>query len=79
MVIIPEVLERGTKLRDLAEWADEEITVGTASDGKPITRRRADVLLSEESVKVGGYNITDITEEGGVTNRETLRKALDGA
>ena len=80
MVIVPEALPEGSKLKALAEWADTKEVVGQTILGKNIERRRCDLILSEEAVKVGAYNVTDITQKtANVNDKESLLKALEKA
>ena len=70
-VLIPELLPENSKLKALAEWADE---IKEGSD-----RRNADLLISEEGVKVGCFNVVDITEASGITDAKSLRQALSNS
>lgn len=76
-ILIPELMPENSKLKDLAEWADQKQTI-EYEDGTIIERRNADLLISEEGVKVGGFNITDLTEASGVKSKEDLLRRLNG-
>lgn len=68
-VLIPELLPKGSKLRDMAYWMEEHVD----ENGKaaPI-----DLIGSTKIVKVGGFGSTDISK---ATNSNSLNEALSKA
>lgn len=68
-VLIPELLPKGSKLRDMAYWMEEHVDENGKS--API-----DLIGSTKIVKVGGFGSTDISN---VTDSNSLNKALSKA
>lgn len=72
-VLIPELLPKGSKLRDMAYWMEEHVDVDKNGNTKstPI-----DLIGSTKIVKVGGFGSTDISE---ATDNNSLSEALNNA
>lgn len=68
-VLIPELLPKGSKLRDMAYWMEEHADENGKS--API-----DLIGSTKIVKVGGFGSTDISN---VTDSNSLNEALSKA
>lgn len=68
-VLIPELLPKGSKLRDMAYWMEEH--VDETGKSAPI-----DLIGSTKIVKVGGFGSTDISK---VTDSDSLNEALSKA
>lgn len=68
-VLIPELLPKGSKLRDMAYWMEEHVDENGKS--API-----DLIGSTKIVKVGGFGSTDISK---VTDSNSLNEALSKA
>ena len=68
-VLIPELLPKGSKLRDMAYWMEEH--VDESGKSAPI-----DLIGSTKIVKVGGFGSTDISK---VTDSNSLNGALSKA
>lgn len=68
-VLIPELLPKGSKLRDMAYWMEEHVDENGKS--API-----DLIGSTKIVKVGGFGSTDISN---VTDSNSLNEALSKA
>lgn len=68
-VLIPELLPKGSKLRDMAYWMEEH--VDETGKSAPI-----DLIGSTKIVKVGGFGSTDISK---ATDSNSLNEALNKA
>lgn len=68
-VLIPELLPKGSKLRDMAYWMEEH--VDESGKSAPI-----DLIGSTKIVKVGGFGSTDISK---TTDSNSLNEALSKA
>lgn len=68
-VLIPELLPKGSKLRDMAYWMEEH--VDESGKSAPI-----DLIGSTKIVKVGGFGSTDISK---ATDSNSLNEALSKA
>lgn len=68
-VLIPELLPKGSKLRDMAYWMEEH--VDETGKSAPI-----DLIGSTKIVKVGGFGSTDISK---ATDNNSLNEALSKA
>ena len=68
-VLIPELLPKGSKLRDMAYWMEEHVDENGKS--API-----DLIGSTKIVKVGGFGSTDISK---ATDSNSLNEALSKA
>lgn len=68
-VLIPELLPKGSKLRDMAYWMEEHVDENGKS--API-----DLIGSTKIVKVGGFGSTDISK---ATDNNSLNEALNKA
>lgn len=68
-VLIPELLPKGSKLRDMAYWMEEH--VDETGKSAPI-----DLIGSTKIVKVGGFGSTDISK---ATDSNSLNEALSKA
>lgn len=68
-VLIPELLPKGSKLRDMAYWMEEHVDENGKS--API-----DLIGSTKIVKVGGFGSTDISK---TTDSNSLNEALNKA
>ena len=68
-VLIPELLPKGSKLRDMAYWMEEHVD----ENGKSAP---VDLIGSTKIVKVGGFGSTDISK---ATDNNSLNEALNKA
>lgn len=68
-VLIPELLPKGSKLRDMAYWMEEH--VDESGKSAPI-----DLIGSTKIVKVGGFGSTDISK---TTDSNSLNESLSKA
>ncbi len=68
-VLIPELLPKGSKLRDMAYWMEEHVD----ENGKSAP---VDLIGSTKIVKVGGFGSTDISK---ATDSNSLNEALSKA
>lgn len=62
-VMIPELMQKGSKLRDMLEWAE-----------KP--ENDVDVIAATTAVKVGSFGAVNVKD---ATNKDELRASLDNA
>lgn len=69
-VLIPELLPKGSKLRDMAYWMEEHTE---EQDGKTVAAP-IDLICSTKCVKVGNFGATDIS---GTNNSDELTAALN--
>ena len=61
VVIIPELLPKGSKLRELALWMENHTIIVTGENGSPKqVAQPIDVLLSSYVVKTGEWGVVDI-------------------
>lgn len=72
-VLIPELLPKGSKLRDMAYWMEEHVDVDENGNAKPAP---IDLIGSTKIVKVGGFGSTDISK---ATDNNSLSEALNNA
>lgn len=68
VILIPELLPAGSKLRDIAYWMEEHVNPETGKS-EPI-----DMIGSTKIVKVGGFGSTDISNVNSTNITQSLNK-----